>query len=161
MVPLARDSPLVLSFVPTEDTALEHFCCLAANLSCTKLPWSASAGVWTTQATVASNPVFPNLTPITGAEDLASGLVSNAFRRNAACNFGRHTTPAPFFTISSHGCPTSKASSEEHQPCRCLRSSLERVLRSGFDTRSLAVPPPHFDLHVHSRGCPVWSEIPR
>ena len=61
---------------------------MAANLSCTKLPWSASVGAWTTFVTVAGDLVLPNFTSITGTEDLASGLVSNAFRRNAALYSG-------------------------------------------------------------------------
>lgn len=85
---------------------LECVCCLAANLSCTKLPWSASVGAWTTLIPVTRHPVLPSFAPITGAEDLASGLVSNAFRRNAARCFGMYATPAPFFTISGRGCST-------------------------------------------------------
>ena len=67
---------------------MKYCCCLAANLSCTKLPWSASLGAWTTSVTVAGDPVLPTFTPVTGTQDLASGLVSNAFRRNAALYSG-------------------------------------------------------------------------
>jgi len=57
--------------------------------------------------------------------------------------FGMHATPAPFFTLSSRGCTTYRFRVNT-TPVRC----------------PLAVPPPHFDLLVHSRGCLVWSELP-
>jgi hypothetical protein len=74
---------------------------------------------------------------------LASGLASNAFRRSAARNSGMHATPAPFFTISGRGCTTCRFRVNT-TPSRC----------------PLAVPPPHFGLHVDSRRCPARSELP-
>jgi len=59
----------ILSFVVTATQHVEYLCCLAANLACTKLPWSASVGAWTTFVTVAGNPVLPDFTSITGTED--------------------------------------------------------------------------------------------
>ena len=55
------------------------------------------------------------LASIAGAESAAEdglrlrfpGLFSLVFRRNAARGSGLHATPAPFFTISGRGCPSS------------------------------------------------------
>jgi len=54
-----------------------------------------------------------------------------------------HATPAPFFTLSSRGCTTYRFRVNT-TPVRC----------------PLAVPPPHFGLHVDSRRCLAWSELP-
>ena len=57
--------------------------------------------------------------------------------------FGMHATPAPFFTLSSRGCTTYRFRVNT-TPVRCR----------------LAVPPPRFGLHVDSRRCLAWSELP-
>jgi len=94
--------------------------------------------------TVADNPVLPNFTSITGTEDFASGHALNAFRQSAARYFGMYATPAPFFTISSRGCSTYKVKGEYFTLPLPQSNSPKSDLPSGFDTVSLAVPPPLF-----------------
>lgn len=61
----------------------------------------------------------------------ASGLTSYAFRRSAARSFGKHATPAPFFTISGHG----------------RTFSIHRAPKGVWERDvTLAVPPPQFDV---------------
>lgn len=92
------DRRKVLSFVLAGEHSIdEHVCCLAANLSCTRLPWSAFIGV------AASLLGRGSLPPLLEPTNCAPGLVSNAFRRNAARGFGLHATPASFLTVSSRG----------------------------------------------------------
>jgi hypothetical protein len=66
------------------------------TLSCTRPPWSALAGV------LPRTFVLQDLTRLLESVK-ALGLVSNAFRRNAAHISGKHATPASFFTISGRG----------------------------------------------------------
>jgi hypothetical protein len=78
----------------------ECVCCLAAILSCTRLPWSALAGVARRPEGQGDDFRIPLLGPVN-----ASGLASYVFRRSAARDFGLHATPAPFFTLSGRGRP--------------------------------------------------------
>jgi len=71
------------------------------------------------------------------------GLVSNAFRRNAAHTFGKHATPASFFTISGRG--YSKPARRPGTTCQALKK--------------LAAPLPHFDAPPCSRSLGIRHEF--
>jgi hypothetical protein len=106
-------------------------------------------------------PVLPTFTPVTGTEDFASGHASNVFRRSAARISGMHATPAPFFTLSSRGSTTL---SQIPRNQILLVAAPVWPSEDSFSVRLLhrllAVPPPHFHLHVFSRRCLDRSELP-
>ena len=130
-------------FRPYGGTACRMLLLLGRHLSCTKLPCSASLGAWTTLLPL---PVARSPKHHSRHRDrrLASGLASNAFRRSAARTLVC-TLPLLHFSHSRVAVVQPPAVSKIFNPA---------------DDCPLAVPPPHFDLLVHSRGCLVWSELP-
>jgi len=101
---LVKRRPLALSFALAGAQHDECVCCLAAMI----LPrgWIPSPAP---DSRGPPRPAScPGLSSFKTLHDYsspsnASGLVSNAFRRNAAHIFGKHATPASFFTISGRG----------------------------------------------------------
>ena len=136
-------------------SVVERLCCLAAILSCTKLPWSA--GIGAIFRLRAGRALLPSLGPL----HEAPGLVSNAFRRNAArplvC-----TLPLLHFSLSRVAVVPCALRRSAPKPTRNSSSSAPAV-RHPLRSRAGCVGPELPGRDAHSildsslSGC---SEVP-